>query len=35
MVAGLKKYIILLVACAVFFMQNLPLSAQDFSVLPA
>lgn len=33
MVAGLKKYIILFVACAVLFMQNLPLSAQDFSGL--
>jgi len=33
MVAGLKKYIILFVACTVLFMQNLPLSAQDFSGL--
>ena len=33
MVAGLKKYIILLLACAVLFMQKLPLSAQDFSGL--
>ena len=33
MVAGLKNYIILLVAYAVLFMQNLPLSAQDFSGL--